>query len=395
MRNITGQPVSGGDLFGRDREIQGLWQRLDEGVHVLLLGPRGVGKSSILQALWRRPVRNWDAVYVDLEGALDTATCVATLLAAFVSHPVFQPWVRRIAFRRRVAQALEAAEKGMLPTLVLPTLRSVVGEDWRHAADHLQAALRRPPDAKRRLLMVIDELPLAVARMQVLGRDAEAMALGQWLQSVQRGGVESERVRIVIGGSGGLAEGLQRVGLTSRENRVTPFPLDTWSTETAADFLQRLGADCDLTLARDDIDTFLALLGDAVPHHLQLMFAALRHVCGGSSDRLSIGRLHAAFEHAITDPGASVELDTYAERLSAVFGERDMALARFCLGRLSRHLHGLQHAEIIPREYGGERHFPLIVRFLVEEGYIADDGYRLKFRSNLLREWWQRTQVPQ
>ena len=395
MRNITGQPVSGGDLFGRDREIQGLWWRLEEGGHVLMLGPRGVGKSSIMQALWRRPVRDWDAVYADLGAATDIGTCLATLLAAFVSHPTFRPWVRRIPFRGRLAQALEAAEKGMLPTLVVPTLRSVIGGEWRKPAARLQGALARLPDVKRRLLIVLDELPLVLGRILVRGEaQGEAAAFGQWLQTLLRDGTLSARVRFVIGGSGGMAEAMQRVGLTARENRITPFPVAAWSNETAAEFLLRLGGDCGPALANDDVQTLLALLGDPVPHHLQLVFASLREIGGGSAETLSAGQIHAAFTHAIGDAGGSPEMDTYAERLTVAFPERDMALARFCLGRLCRFPLGLQRGEMMPREYGGERHFPLIVRFLVEEGYISDDGYRLAFRSNLLRQWWERTQIP-
>ncbi len=395
MRNITGQPVSGGDLFGRDREIQGLWWRLEEGGHVLMLGPRGVGKSSIMQALWRRPVRDWDAVYADLGAAMDVGTCLATLLGAFVSHPAYRAWVRRIPFRGRLAQALEAAEKGMLPTLVLPTLRSVIGGEWRQPARRLRTALARLPDAKRRLLIVLDELPLALARILLRGDAAgEAAAFGQWLQSLLRDAALSARVRLVIGGSGDMAEVMQRVGLTARENRITPFPIAAWSNQTAAEFLARLGGDCGPALGDDEIRTLLALLGDPVPHHLQLVFASLREIGGGAAAALSAGQIHAAFAHAIGDAGGSSQLDTYAERLAVAFPERDMALARFCLGRLCRFPLGLQHGEMIPREYGGERHFPMIVRFLVEEGYISDDGYRLAFRSNLLRQWWERTQIP-
>lgn len=48
MQNITGQPVVGDDLFGRDYELKTLWERLERGEHVLLLAPRRVGKTSLM-----------------------------------------------------------------------------------------------------------------------------------------------------------------------------------------------------------------------------------------------------------------------------------------------------------------------------------------------------------
>ena len=390
MRNTTDQPVTGDDLFGRESEIQGLWQRLEEGLHVLMLGPRCVGKSSILRTLWRRPVRDWDVIYADMGDCSEAGDCVAVLLGAFVQHPAFRPWMRRIAFRRKVAQTVEAAEKGMLPTLVRPTLRKVMEADWPHAAERLQIALGRLPDRKRRLVVVLDDLPLAIARMAA-GDNVDA--LGRWLVGTMRDRHLEGHVRFLIGGSGGLGETMHRSGLTARENRIIPFPVAVWNSDTAADFLLKLGEACGLVLEPVHIAAILGALDDPVPMHLQLVYAVLHEACAGNPSHLSAEAVRAAIEHAIEDDAASQPLLTYAQRLAAVLPERDMALARFCLARLCPHAEGMQHVEMVPREYGGERHFPMILHYLVEDGYILDDGERLRFRSELLRRWWQRTQV--
>ena len=39
MRNITGQAVVGDDLFGRTYELQRLWEKLEQGEHLLMLAP--------------------------------------------------------------------------------------------------------------------------------------------------------------------------------------------------------------------------------------------------------------------------------------------------------------------------------------------------------------------
>ena len=48
MRNITGQAVVGDDLYGRDYELDRLWERLEQGEHILMLAPRRVGKTSLI-----------------------------------------------------------------------------------------------------------------------------------------------------------------------------------------------------------------------------------------------------------------------------------------------------------------------------------------------------------
>ena len=48
MRNIIGQAVLGDDLYGRDYELDRLWENLEQGEHILMLAPRRVGKTSLM-----------------------------------------------------------------------------------------------------------------------------------------------------------------------------------------------------------------------------------------------------------------------------------------------------------------------------------------------------------
>ena len=48
MRNVTGPPVMGDDLYGRQQDIDRLWSRLEGGEHLLMLAPRRVGKTSLM-----------------------------------------------------------------------------------------------------------------------------------------------------------------------------------------------------------------------------------------------------------------------------------------------------------------------------------------------------------
>jgi AAA+ ATPase superfamily predicted ATPase len=53
VRNVTGNPVDGDDFFGRDDELERLKESVLAGNHVLLVGPRRVGKSSLVAELAR------------------------------------------------------------------------------------------------------------------------------------------------------------------------------------------------------------------------------------------------------------------------------------------------------------------------------------------------------
>ncbi len=67
VSNVTGAPVCGADLFGREYEMTDLWRRLERGEHILMVAPRRVGKSSLMQELKRAPRQGWTVFYSDLE----------------------------------------------------------------------------------------------------------------------------------------------------------------------------------------------------------------------------------------------------------------------------------------------------------------------------------------
>ncbi len=50
-RNISGPPAEDDDFYGREDESAKIWRELEEGNNILLLGPRRVGKSSMLRHL--------------------------------------------------------------------------------------------------------------------------------------------------------------------------------------------------------------------------------------------------------------------------------------------------------------------------------------------------------
>ena len=74
MQNITGNPVDGDDFFGRKDELCQLRSSVEAGNHVLLVGPRRVGKSSLVAELARQLAKaGWTPVKVDVQHTADEA----------------------------------------------------------------------------------------------------------------------------------------------------------------------------------------------------------------------------------------------------------------------------------------------------------------------------------
>ena len=394
MRNITGQPVVGDDLYGRGYELETLWERLESGEHVLLLAPRRVGKTSLMLELQRRPHPNWHVIYIDVEGAADAADLFADILAQLASHPTYRRGIENIPGWQAAKDIFSAANfnaKVRVGELKVE-FASAMRTDWHRRADQIRARLA-VMEAEERLLIIIDELPLLVARLVDNGprRDAELLLskLREWRQAPDLRG----SVATLAGGSIGLEGVVQRAGLSGVINDLVPFHLRSWSSSTARQFLCEISRGSGFPLGESTVEQVLDLLYDPVPYHLQLFFQALRDECRGNPALLTPELVKSCFEQRLAGASGTAHLDHYATRLEIALGERERRAALAVLSRLSRlasptELVSVKELQRLPA--GREDVFRSALRTLEADGYIRRDGDRLSFRSNLLRQWWRK-----
>ena len=391
MRNITGQAVVGDDLYGRDYELTRIWERLDQGEHLLMLAPRRVGKTSLMLELHRAPHENWDVVYVDVQSGDSAADCVAALLSALAARPEFRSRFEAIPFSKAVQDVLGRLSAAVDAGVLRVELKSAIGREWSHAADQLQSQLTRLPGSGRNLLVIIDELPILVSRMlRTEGEAQNAELLLAWFRQLRHAPELRERICTLIGGSIGLEGVLRRVGLSGLINDLVPFHLDSWSRSTAEEFLKSLGHSYEFTLDDASVTRLLDLLRDPVPYHVQLFFSSLRDVCRGDAVRVSPEAVEQCFAERLTGASGAAYLDHYAERLEIALDEDEHAMAVGILRITCRRERGAPLAELEDLRRSDERTFASVLRDLEADGYLRQEDDRLEFRSNLLREWWRK-----
>ena len=390
MRNVIGNPVVGDDLYGREYELDQIWELLAQGEHVLMLAPRRVGKTSLMQELRRAPRDGWDVLYIDIEKGDSPADCVAAILAALAADPRYRSRIEAIPFSSAVKDLLARVSIGVDSDVLRVELKDAIGRDWGHAADRLQARLASLPEAGRKLLFVIDELPVVVARTLRTGdrRDAELFLsrLRHWRQAPELRG----RAHTLIGGSIGLEGVLRRAGMSASINDIAPFHLESWDRSVAADFLAELGRSGDFHLDGGAIARILDLLQDPVPYHVQLFFSAIRSACGRDPSRASRKLIERCFTERLAGASGAAHLDHYAERLEIALEEREYEMACEILGRACQRRDGASLADLEELVASDEQRFRAVLRDLEADGYLNRDTNRLRFRSNLLREWWRR-----
>src|SRR5438128_2609319 len=105
----VGGPVPGADLVGRETFIRRIVERLGDGNHVLLAGPRRIGKTSIiLEVLRRLRRRGAYTAYVDCLGATDVRGLGERLVDALLEN---------VSGAERSFEQAKAIAAGMRPTV--------------------------------------------------------------------------------------------------------------------------------------------------------------------------------------------------------------------------------------------------------------------------------------
>ena len=390
MRNITGQAVVGDDLYGREYELDQIWDRLEHGEHILMLAPRRVGKTSLMLELQHAPRGEWDVVYVDVEGGNGPEEFVAAILATLAARPEYRSRLEAIPFAGAIRDALRHLSASVESGPLRIELKHAIGRDWGQALEQLWMRLACLPDAGR-VLVIVDELPILVARMlRTGGRECDANLLLSRLRKLRQSPEWRGKICTLIGGSIGLEGILRRAGFSGLINDLSPFHLDSWNRSTAAECLRSLGRGYAFPLDDVSIEGVLDLLGDPVPYHVQLFFSALRDTCRGDATRVSLEGVEHCFADRLAGPSGTAHLDHYATRLETAFNETEFRIAQGILGCVCRRRRGASFAELNGAVRSDTWELASVLRDLEADGYLRRSDGRLEFRSNLLREWWRK-----
>jgi DNA polymerase III delta prime subunit len=388
VKNIVGKPVQGPDFFGRERELEQLKEDA-RSQHILLLAPRRVGKTSLLLALAQQLTKDGEltATYASVAAATDELDFLRLVSEAIYETPAgrsLRPgFLSRWASRRhhRVKKVGAAGATVELEAIARP---------WQPAAD---AFFRQLLEQRQPWLLMIDELPtliLSLARLDPTG--ARVAAFLHWFRGLRQLPAAAGKLHFVLAGSIGLDNITRHFQLTAAINDLLDWRLGPYDEATADRFLAALAAATGVPLAAELRRKILDESEWFIPYHLQAIFSELRKRLGGRAPEPR--DLDAVLEDLLT---RKVYFSSWDERLTATFGAAHEPLARVVLGRCAARPGGVkletlesalaQHlAE--PAERLAARRFILDV--LQHDGYLVCHDDRWRFRSGLLRRYWQR-----
>ncbi|MCP4753873.1 MAG: ATP-binding protein [Proteobacteria bacterium] len=395
---IVGNVVTGGDFFGREKDIAKFIELLRNGSHVLLVGQRRLGKTSLMLETADRLREEAICLYVDIERCDSSEDMIVKLGKAAHEHRGLLRAAKEGLFGvlRSIRNSIE--EVAVDENLKI-RLREGAADNWKSMGDRIfdwLSGIDKP------VVIFIDELPVFINRIMrdsagaiTPERKKEADIYLSWLRGacIQYSG----RITFVAGGSIGIEPVLEQVGMSDHINNFTAFHLQPWDRKTALDFLDDRGKWNGIRFLEGAKERILDKLGIAIPHFVQKFLQNISWDCiDRNAEACASADIDRIYTNNLLAVQGSMELATYVERLERTLGNEKFRLARELLAEaaITGRLTG-QAAMILAKDYYSDNHERVdMIRFLLKtfehDGYLQQDGSDFVFKNNLLKDYWKK-----
>jgi uncharacterized protein len=377
--------------FDRDNESARLWKYFDNGKNVLMLAPRRIGKTVLLNRLKEESEeKNYRAIVLDLEGfreekAFFQQMCSAIQEELGISASILASFTERLRHVVKGGDAISDWRQLLLQT------------DWLEFANHLLAQLNNDKEGKTWLVLV-DEIPIFVLGLletHGLQRVHDFLYTLRNLQNTYK------NVSWLYTGSIGMDTIARRNSLEGALTDLEMFTLPPFPKDVAAAFLIHISKRNKRHMTQSAAAQIIARLGWLSPYYLE-------KIADGSCDLTSAGE---TIETMVADKAmdAMLGLDkrtywcTWREHLDKNFPQPMQTHLFTILATVARSPEGVANRSILLSELNrgqtiGESTLREYIYTLEADGYLItcdDQENCYQFRMELLRQWWRRYVIAQ
>ena len=360
---------------------------------VLMTAPRRAGKTSLMRELERDPSDGWIVAYADVEACTEPGGVIAEILGEIAEKEEFKKRYRD-EMSDLFGKISERVSSISVVTLKAE-IRSAVKSNWKREAEKFRNLLRSSTPNDRKLLIIIDELPIPINNMlknEEQRREAEIFL--SWLRKLRQDQKLRNKVHTLVGGSIGMEGVMRRMGKSSLINDMKTYHLPSWSKETAAKFLRKLSEREQFQLGESSIEEMLALLQDPIPYHVHLFFEKLQTELADKSGLMSAESIKRCFDEQLAGFQGAAHLEHYKEKLESIFEtQEEKSMAREILKAACMRQNGIKNSDINTANSEGKKTIQLVLNELIVEKFLAIENGNAGFCSNLLRCWWRRQVV--
>ncbi|GAB2768699.1 hypothetical protein GCM10027275_09160 [Rhabdobacter roseus] len=381
MRNRIGAPVAGDDFFGREKEIEYVWELLKDGNNILLPSPRRVGKSSFAKKMLEKAAQNgWLTIEINLE----KANLEFQFIELLTDQLKTSAWDKTKEAANKLFETL---------SLLKPKLSmggASVSLEWQREKANVYRELEKVLPHDKETVIFFDEVAVLLNGMltNAGGEKRHVEELLHWLRSLRQ--VSNSKIRWIYCSSVGIENFTTSHQLSKTINDFKFYELKAFDLNTGKAMIQALEEGNKVELTEEVREKMLDKLGYLLPYFIQVLFEKIKGYHQLEARPINADLIDEAYESIIN----GAYLSTWIERLEEQYGTyKDDALV--VLKHTCQAPKGVKRENLVNVLHSkhqdidqAESILAKLLAMLKNDGYLTEENNHYLFRSPLIRDFW-------
>ena len=383
-RIIPVTPASGGvpvNIIGRETEINKYWKIL-ENQGFVLYAQRRFGKSSVLRKMERNKEKNYNMVYVFLEGLNNTNE---------FANKIFDRLKEEKLIKEKRLKRIDNFFNGFVKRFpkVMGVELAQQDKKWKNKLEYLLYMLVEQNPNKLNIIM-LDEFTIMLNEMQT----NEASEILGFLRNLSQSEKLNKSLRFVYCGSIGINLVIDKLRSAGHKigdpiNHLKQINLKPFNNDDAMYFANCLNAGCKLNLSDENLE-LICKITDRIPFYIDKLFERIRYEENINNDFI-VGKL----DEMLNDQREEFRMDYLYKRIKDYYENKELCV--IILNSLAKSKAGLYERELINictvQEKISEREIKDTITKLWKDDYFMREimsGKRFyKFSYSVIKKWWK------
>ena len=384
FNTIIGQAARKEDFFPRPQIQSEIWKKLKPGSSLLFVGPRRVGKSSILFNLLDEPKEKHIIIYYTSESVNNENEFYRKL---------FNHIVERLNTFKKYQKKLTTLGKTFLKSI------ESIGKDgikFQHNNyisyyDEVMTLVRNLDLGEDRMIVLIDEFAQTIENIMRDENDDNAIHFLETNREIRQRPEIHKKLQFIYTGSIGLENIVERINGINFINDLHPISIPPLSRKEAEGLTDKIIRGSEVTFADGAFEHLLNLIEWWIPFYFQIILDEVPKILvANNSTVITKDDIDTAINNALK---LRIYFEHWFTRLRNAFKGNNFSFVKEVLNIISEKKRFSSSGIVdLAIKHKLEDSYNNLINTLKYDGYInnEDDPKTYRFNSPLLREWWNR-----
>lgn len=380
MEIVTGPPVVGEKFFGREKELQRMYEKITKtDASLFIPGPRRIGKTSLVKEFIRQYKDEFNFLYFNIQGKNSVVELCEDLIDQL--HEKFPKLIKTIPsltdMWNPISEMFSQVKLGNFIDIKLGQL----SKNTKNLLNTMEKILEKLTE--KNVIIVMDEFSDFLINLK-RNDTREVESFLTWLRDLR----QQNKIRLIITGSINVLSTARDMNVVDLINDLTDIDILQLSDVETRELLVQLLSSNGIKLEENPLQYAVEKLNDGIPFYIQLFADGVSQYTNRNS-QISEEKDIKELYNRITNKSHK-EFENFHSRLTVYLNSIETNVAHTILAHLANN--PLSFEELYSyseRLMPDKKKFHRTISRLVDENYIKSESNKYSFVSPMLKDWWK------